>query len=141
MQWTASWTNSLRKVHSASISPTSHAQTTTGPNVLVDLVEKLEPSGQIIERGTATSGVFGHRLQFVIFYADFHGARMKGALRGAADALVRLFDEGIAPRTWWGVLLLDALPLLNDSAFLLLFFLKNVGAELILRQLPRCCSL
>ncbi|KIY53012.1 hypothetical protein FISHEDRAFT_34385 [Fistulina hepatica ATCC 64428] len=64
-------------------------------------------------------GIFVQRLSFVVRYADFHRLRTKGELFEAADELVVLLRDEIAPRAWWAVLLCDATELLQyEQAFL-----------------------
>jgi|ERR1700722_14019543 len=60
-------------------------------------------------------GAFIHRLKFAVRYAQFHHLRMKHDLEGAASDLVAIFHDGFAPKSWWGVLLCDAIELLQCS--------------------------
>lgn len=73
----------------------------------------MAPSLHELRGHSAVNGVFIHRLTFAVRYAEFHQQRLKGDLQEAALDLVALFRQGIAPRSWWGILLLDATALLK----------------------------
>ena len=63
--------------------------------------------------------MFVYRLQFAVRFAEFHYRRLNGALQDAAFDLVAMLREEIAPKSWWAVLLSDAVELLQNSAYLL----------------------
>lgn len=86
----------------------------TGPEHFARSVATVEPSLHELRRAYPTvNGAFIHRLTFAVRYAEFHRQRLNGDLQEAALDLVALFQEEIAPRGWWGVLLLDATELLK----------------------------
>ena len=68
-------------------------------------------------RGMAAAdrAVFASRLAFLARYRDFHALHASGARGEAARLLVQLLTSLIAPRPFWPVLLLDAVPLLEGA--------------------------
>jgi hypothetical protein len=52
---------------------------------------------------------------FAARYAEFHQRMLDQDYQEAALNLVALFREGVAPKAWWGVLLADAIVLLQDG--------------------------
>lgn len=73
----------------------------------------IAPSLQELQAQPASRGIFIHRLMFAVRYAQFHHLRMKQELQEAAQDLLTMFREEIAPKSWWGVLLCDANELLQ----------------------------
>lgn len=57
---------------------------------------------------------------FAVRYAEFHQRAILGDTENAALDLLSLFEENLAPRSWWGVLLHDAVNFVQDSAYSLL---------------------
>lgn len=55
------------------------------------------------------------RLSFLARYRDFLALYAAGARRDAAQLLVLLLTSGVAPKKWWAVMLLDAVPLLESE--------------------------
>ena len=55
------------------------------------------------------------RLAFLARYRDFLALYAAGARREAAELLVLLLTSGVAPKKWWAVMLLDAVPLLESE--------------------------
>lgn len=52
--------------------------------------------------------VYGSRLRFLAGYAQFHNWVQQGEKREAAQTLVRMLNTEVVPKSWWGVVLLDA---------------------------------
>ena len=52
---------------------------------------------------------------FAVRFAEFHQRRASGDGQGAAFDAVTMFREDIAPKSWWAVLLCDALELLQNG--------------------------
>ena len=52
-------------------------------------------------------------------YAEFHQRLLNQDLQDAAWDLVTIFQEEIVPKSWWGVLLCDAVQLLQYGKSLL----------------------
>ena len=52
---------------------------------------------------------------FAVRYAEFHQRNLQGDLENAALDLVSLFEEEMAARSWWGILLHDITPILQDG--------------------------
>lgn len=53
---------------------------------------------------------------FAVRYAEFHQRSMQGDTENAVLDLVSMFEEELAPRSWWGVLLNDITPFLQDGS-------------------------
>lgn len=95
----------------------------TGPEHFARSVATVAPALHDLRSAYPTvNGVFIHRLTFAVRYAEFHRQRLDGDLQDAALDLVALFQEEIAPRGWWGVLLLDATELLKAGENRLFIF-------------------
>jgi nuclear pore complex protein Nup85 len=58
-------------------------------------------------------GIFLHRLMFIVKYAELHQRKMSNDLVEAAADLISMFEDDIAPTSWWGVLLQDSVEFLN----------------------------
>lgn len=52
---------------------------------------------------------------FAVRYAEFHQRRLSGDLQEAALDLLAMFNEDLAPTTWWGILLCDAVELIRNG--------------------------
>jgi len=95
---------------------------TQGPAKFTSLVAEIAPSLQML-RSTADSsdypmhGIFLHRLMFIVKYAEFHQRKMSNDLVEAAADLISMFEDDIAPTSWWGVLLQDSVEFLNYREF------------------------
>jgi hypothetical protein len=50
---------------------------------------------------------------FAVRYSNFHQLRAKNDLQNAATDLVAMFRDDIAPKSWWAVMLCDAVDLLQ----------------------------
>jgi nuclear pore complex protein Nup85 len=50
---------------------------------------------------------------FIVKYAEFHQRKMTTDPAEAAADLISMFEDDIAPTSWWGVLLLDSVEFLN----------------------------
>lgn len=62
----------------------------------------------------STSNLSSSRLAFLARYRDFHREYVTGNLTQAASLLVELLTSGVAPENFWAVLLIDAVPLLQE---------------------------
>lgn len=58
---------------------------------------------------------FGSRLAFLARYRDMHAFYAQGDKERAAAVLVHLLATELAPKTWWAILLVDAVPLLEGQ--------------------------
>ncbi|KAH9987510.1 Nup85 nucleoporin-domain-containing protein [Russula vinacea] len=102
-----------------------------GPEVFARSVAAVAPTLQELRAHPGADGVFTHRLMFAVRYAEFHQRRLRGDLQDAALDLLTMFNEDLAPKTWWGVLLCDAVELIrNDN---LMLFSSSGAVELIKR--------
>lgn len=84
-----------------------------GPEQYTRYVLDIAPSLQAFRANTGAHDVFIHRLMFAVRYAEFHQRLLNLDLQDAAWDLVTIFQEEIAPKSWWGVLLCDAVQLLQ----------------------------
>ena len=89
-----------------------------GPSKFAELVADIAPSLHKLALDAPTArapAVFAHRLQFAVRFAEFHQRRANGDGQGAALDVVAMFRDEIAPRSWWAVILCDAVQLLQCS--------------------------
>jgi nuclear pore complex protein Nup85 len=63
----------------------------------------------------STPNLSSSRLAFLARYRDFHREYAAGNLLLAATLLVEILSSGVAPENFWAVLLIDAVPLLQDT--------------------------
>ncbi|KAG0658580.1 hypothetical protein C6P46_005700 [Rhodotorula mucilaginosa] len=85
------------------------------------------------------------RLAFLARYRDFLALYAAGARREAAELLVLLLTSGVAPKKWWAVMLLDAVPLLETNPVLvslaetyeLLRILEELLSPIVVSSPPR----
>ena len=91
--------------------------TDLGPSHYVPLLADIEPSLRALQEEPGPQGVFVHRLVFAFRYAEFHRRKLVGDVKNAASELMSMFEHELAPRAWWGVLLYDAIPFLQDGKF------------------------
>lgn len=75
----------------------------------------VAPTLQELRSHPGADGVFTHRLMFAVRYAEFHQRRIRGDLQDAALDLLTMFNEDLAPKSWWGVLLCDAVELIRNG--------------------------
>ncbi len=88
-----------------------------GPLRYVQLIADVTPSLQELRTEIGPRGVFMHRMMFAVRYAEFHQRNLQGDRENAALDLISLFEEELAPRSWWGVILHDAIPFLQSGEF------------------------
>lgn len=93
-----------------------------GPLRFASLVADIAPSLQELRAEPGPNGVFVHRLRFAVRYAEFHQRKRNGDAEDAALDLVSIFEEELAPKSWWGVLLNDATPFLQDGMYFISAF-------------------
>ncbi|KAH0836428.1 Nup85 nucleoporin-domain-containing protein [Lanmaoa asiatica] len=114
----------------------------TGPEQYTRYVLDIAPSLQALRTNAGEHGVFIHRLIFAVRYAEFHQRLLNQDLQDAAWDLVTIFQEEIAPKSWWGLLLCDAVQLLQHGKFLLkpdpLF--SYTSACILLYRLDEVCA-
>ena len=67
-----------------------------------------------MERSALTP--YSARLSFLARYRDFFAFYARGERRQAASLLVLLMSSNVAPRTFYGVMLLDIVPLLESES-------------------------
>ncbi|KAH9829993.1 Nup85 nucleoporin-domain-containing protein [Rhodofomes roseus] len=105
---------------------------THGPQQYARSVAKIAPSLQTLRAESKANGIFVYRLMFAVRFAEFHHRRLSGDLQEAAFDLVSMLREEIAPKSWWAVLLSDAVELLQNSENM---FFTSVDATLLLHRL------
>jgi nuclear pore complex protein Nup85 len=86
-----------------------------GPATFARYAADIASSLQELQAQPSCRAAFIHRLTFAVRYAQFHHLRMKQELEDAASDLVAMFHDDIPPKSWWGVLLCDAIELLQCS--------------------------
>lgn len=89
-----------------------------GPLRFVPLVSDIAPLLRELKKDAGPHGIFVQRLEFAIRYAEFHQHNFQGDTENAASALMSIFEENLSPRSWWAVLLNDAIPFLQDGSLL-----------------------
>ncbi|KAI0294307.1 Nup85 nucleoporin-domain-containing protein [Multifurca ochricompacta] len=103
-----------------------------GPEVFARSVAAVAPSLQELRAHPGADGVFTHRLMFAVRYAEFHQRRLSGDLQEAALDILTMFNEDLAPKMWWGVLLCDAVELVRHDSLMLY---SSSGAVELLKRL------
>ncbi|TDL24108.1 hypothetical protein BD410DRAFT_786808 [Rickenella mellea] len=103
-----------------------------GPSRFTSLVADIAPSLQELQVEPGPHGVFVQRLKFAVRYAEFHHRSRSGAVDYAALDLISMFEEDLAPKSWWGVLLNDSTPFLQNESTL---YFSAADASLLLRRL------
>lgn len=88
----------------------------SGPATFSQHASAIAPSIQVLRDQPKSQGIFLHRLMFVVRYAELL-ARQE--LPDAASDLVAIFQEDLAPKSWWAVLLCDSIQLLHYDLSLL----------------------
>jgi hypothetical protein len=74
----------------------------------VKTIQELLATGEPI-------GICAQRIAFARLYAAFFHDRRNQMLPEAAEHLVVMLRDGIAPKAWWGVLFTDGLELLQHG--------------------------
>jgi nuclear pore complex protein Nup85 len=97
-----------------------------GPEVFARSVAAVAPTLQELRAHPGANGVFTHRLMFAVRYAEFHQRRLRGDLQEAALDLLTMFNEDLAPKSWWGVLLCDAVELIRNGELSSVLLLSNL---------------
>lgn len=60
--------------------------------------------------------VFCHRFMFVAQYAQLHEFLANMDYPAAARSVISIMSEGLAPRSWCAVVLMDSIPLIRFGA-------------------------
>ncbi|PCH44067.1 hypothetical protein WOLCODRAFT_76869 [Wolfiporia cocos MD-104 SS10] len=90
-----------------------------GPATFAHLVAGIAPSLQTLHPTSGEGSIFIHRLRFAVRFAEFHHHKLQGHYTRAAYDLITIFQEQFAPKSWWAVLLSDAVDLLRTSNVML----------------------
>ncbi|KAJ7442242.1 Nup85 nucleoporin-domain-containing protein [Mycena latifolia] len=102
----------------------------SGPTSFAQYASDIAPSLQNLSvQNPSSQGVFVHRLMFAVRYSNFQQLRVKHDLQNAALDLVAMFRDDVAPKSWWAVMLCDAVDLLQHRSSLL--FSASGAAELL----------
>ncbi|KAG6855779.1 hypothetical protein H0H87_010879 [Tephrocybe sp. NHM501043] len=104
----------------------------SGPSKFANYASAIAPSVQELRNRPIHLGSFAHRLLFAVRYAHFHQLLERHELQDAAADLVAIFQDDLAPRSWWAVLLTDAISLLQEESSLLF---PSTSASELLRKL------
>ncbi|KAJ7043585.1 Nup85 nucleoporin-domain-containing protein [Mycena alexandri] len=103
---------------------------TSGPTSFAQYASDIAPSLQNLNfHHPSAQGVFVHRLMFAVRYSNFQQLRVKHELQNAASDLVGMLRDDLAPKSWWAVMLCDAVDLLRHRSSLL--FSGSEAAELL----------
>lgn len=78
------------------------------------LVARIAPSLQALRANDSANAVFVYRLMFAVRFAQFHQNYARGSLKAAANDVVSMFREDLVPKSWWAVVLSDAIDLLMN---------------------------
>ncbi|KAF7969294.1 hypothetical protein HWV62_22433 [Athelia sp. TMB] len=89
-----------------------------GPVHFARYVAAIAPSLQALRAQPGSPGVFVYRLMFAVRYAEFQRKCMQQDVEEAALDLVNMLQDDIAPKSWWAVLLCDAVTLLQNPVLL-----------------------
>lgn len=89
-----------------------------GPEAFITLVDSISANLLYPDIPGAPPAPFGEAIQFMVRYAEFHHTRLEGRRADAAGELTDLFSSDLVPRSWWGLLLVDASELLSSGTFL-----------------------
>ncbi|KAG7093511.1 hypothetical protein E1B28_007185 [Marasmius oreades] len=87
-----------------------------GPASFASYAAKFIHSLQELPSRINTEGIFAHRLTFAVRYAQIHRLRAEGESPAAIFEIITLLREEIAPKSWWAVLLCDAVDLLQGGS-------------------------
>lgn len=90
-----------------------------GPVEFARLVADIAPSLHTLQTqaGHFGDGIFIYRLLFAVRFAEYHQHRLQGDVQDAAADIMSIFKEDLAPKSWWAIVLLDAIELLQNGAF------------------------
>ncbi|EPQ56724.1 hypothetical protein GLOTRDRAFT_75564 [Gloeophyllum trabeum ATCC 11539] len=87
-----------------------------GPEEFVCLVKNIAPSLKRLTNIPEAPGIFVHRLNFAVRYAEFHDNLMRNIFDDAATNLENMFRQDVAPKSWWALLLCDSVELLQHES-------------------------
>lgn len=98
---------------------------------------KITPALPQLQSETSIPGVYIHRLLFAVRYSNFHQLRIQQDHRTAVLELIEMLGDDVAPKSWWAVLLCDAVELINDGElfafiafkFTLLTFSRSISCH------------
>ncbi|KAK2465707.1 hypothetical protein APHAL10511_002251 [Amanita phalloides] len=103
----------------------------SGPEKFAKYASTIAPTVRQLRTQNVQQGICVHRLLFAVRYAQFHEHRRQGNLVDAAQELVSIFFDDLAPKSWWAVLLNDAIELLQGDQIML--FSETAVIELMRR--------
>ncbi|KAF8713566.1 hypothetical protein AX14_012920 [Amanita brunnescens Koide BX004] len=92
---------------------------TSGAEKFAKYASTIAPTAQQLRTQNVQQGIFVHRLLFAVRYAQYHELRGQGNLADAAQELISIFYDDLAPKSWWAVLLSDAIELLQNDQVML----------------------
>ncbi|KAI0070891.1 hypothetical protein K474DRAFT_1669600 [Panus rudis PR-1116 ss-1] len=94
--------------------------TISGPVKFAQMVAEIAPTLHHLRTQSANweNAIFIYRLMFAVRFAEFHQRRINGELEDAAADVVSIFQDEIAPKAWWAVVLWDAIGLLQHESML-----------------------
>ncbi|TFK17557.1 hypothetical protein FA15DRAFT_675993 [Coprinopsis marcescibilis] len=103
-----------------------------GPQPFIEYASAIAPIIPTLTNQPKINGVFYHRMIFAARYARLHELLGRHEFVEAALDIVTIFQEDVAPSSWWAVVLCDSVPLLEYEPRLLF---SSPQASLLLLKL------
>lgn len=118
----------LQYIHEG-VQPFCHAVDSIPPSLLDVEAQEMDVDSLPRIVLAAMPRLHSSRLTFLARYRDFHREYAAGNLTQAATVLVELLTSSTAPENFWAVMLVDAIPLLQDQETD--YFTKEQAYELL----------
>lgn len=83
-----------------------------GPQIFSQYAVAIAPSAQKLQTPQG-HGLSVHRLVFTVQYAHLHELFERHEYQEAANKIVSIFSQDIVPKSWWAIVLCDAIQLLE----------------------------
>jgi nuclear pore complex protein Nup85 len=83
-----------------------------GPQIFSQYAVAIAPSAQKL-RTPKGHGLSVHRLVFAVQYAHLHELFERHEYQEAANRIVSIFSQDVVPKSWWAIVLCDAVQLLE----------------------------
>ncbi|EDR05684.1 uncharacterized protein LACBIDRAFT_302853 [Laccaria bicolor S238N-H82] len=102
-----------------------------GPQIFSQYAVAIAPSAQKLQTPQG-HGLSVHRLVFTVQYAHLHELFERHEYQEAANKIVAIFSQDIVPKSWWAIVLCDAVQLLESGPSLLF---SSSSASFMLQKL------
>lgn len=83
-----------------------------GPQIFSQYAVAIAPSAQKLQIPQG-HGLSAHRLVFTVQYARLHELFERHEYQEAANNIVAIFSQDVVPKSWWAIILCDAVQLLE----------------------------